>query len=172
MENLIKEALSHRAINHPYLLALEKGEFQHTDEVLKDFASQYGAYSDWFSRYLTAVISKLENPTHRNHLLKNLAEENGHLHDQDLEAIRKLGIKDEWVQEIPHPQLFNRFQEAMGVDSTQTPCVEVEIWRESFLSLLQNGSSLQAMGAIGLGTESVVKFIYKHIIEAIKNHTS
>ena len=50
MENLIKEALSHRAINHPYLLALEKGEFQHIDEVLKDFASQYGAYSDWFSR--------------------------------------------------------------------------------------------------------------------------
>jgi hypothetical protein len=49
MENLIKEALSHRAINHPYLLALEKGEFQHIDEVLKDFASQYGAYSDWFS---------------------------------------------------------------------------------------------------------------------------
>jgi pyrroloquinoline quinone (PQQ) biosynthesis protein C len=172
MENLIKEALSHRAINHPYLLALEKGEFQHTDEVLKDFASQYGAYSDWFSRYLTAVISKLENPTHRNRLLKNLAEENGHLHDEDIKAIRKLGIKDEWVQEIPHPQLFKRFQEAMGVDSTQTPCVEVEIWRESFLSLLQNGSSLQAIGAIGLGTESVVKFIYKHIIEAIKKHTS
>jgi pyrroloquinoline quinone (PQQ) biosynthesis protein C len=121
MENLIKEALSHRAINHPYLLALEKGEFQHTDEVLKDFASQYGAYSDWFSRYLTAVISKLENPTHRNHLLKNLAEENGHLHAQDLEAIRKLGIKDEWVEEIPHPQLFKGFQEAMGVDSRQTP---------------------------------------------------
>ena len=60
MENLIEEALSHRAINHPYLLALEKGEFQHIDEVMKDFASQYGAYSDWFSRYLTAVISKLE----------------------------------------------------------------------------------------------------------------
>ncbi len=60
----------------------------------------------------------------------------------------------------------------MGVDSTPTPCVEVEIWRESFLSLLQNGSSLQAIGAIGLGTESVVKFIYKHIIEAIKKHTS
>ncbi|MDB9413553.1 cupin domain-containing protein [Microcystis aeruginosa] len=172
MENLIEEALSHRAINHPYLLALEKGEFQHTDEVLKDFASQYGAYSDWFSRYLTAVISKLENPTHRNHLLKNLAEENGHLQDEEIEAIQKLGIKDEWVQEIPHPQLFKRFQEAMGVDSTQTPCVEVEIWRESFLSLLQNGSSLQAIGAIGLGTESVVKFIYKHIIEAIKKHTS
>ncbi|MBE9074628.1 hypothetical protein IQ242_19480 [Microcystis sp. LEGE 08355] len=51
MENLIKEALSHRAINHPYLLALEKGEFQPTDEVLKDFASQYGAYSDWFYHY-------------------------------------------------------------------------------------------------------------------------
>jgi len=169
MENLIKEALSHRAINHPYLLALEKGEFQHIDEVLKDFASQYGAYSDWFSRYLTAVISKLENPTHRNHLLKNLAEENGHLHDEDLEAIRKLGIKDEWVQEIPHPQLFKRFQEAMGVDSTQTPCVEVEIWRESFLSLLQNGSSLQAIGAIGLGLNLLLNLSTNTLLKRSKN---
>ena len=120
MESLINEALSHRAINHPYLLALEKGEFKHTYEIIQDFASQYGAYSDWFCRYLTGVISKLESPTHRNHLLKNLAEENGYLDDEDLEAIRKLGIKEEWVQSIPHPQLFKRFQEAMAVDSNQT----------------------------------------------------
>ena len=56
MQELIDEALNHRAINHPYLLALKNGEFSNNKEILKDFAAQYGAYSSWFPRYLTAVI--------------------------------------------------------------------------------------------------------------------
>ena len=84
MNHLIEEALNHRAINHPYLIALKNGEFQNNKEILKDFAAQYGAYSAWFPRYLTAVISKLENPIHREHLLDNLSEESGHLHDEDI----------------------------------------------------------------------------------------
>jgi pyrroloquinoline quinone (PQQ) biosynthesis protein C len=171
MEALINEALSHRAINHPYLMALKNGEFKNMDAVLKDFALQYGAYSSWFPRYLTGVISKLEDPQHREHLLDNLAEESGHLHDDDIEAVEKLGIKEEWVQGIPHPKLFRRFQDAMGIDRGAELGIEVQIWRESFLSLIQDGSSVSAVGAIGLGTESIVKFVYLHIIEAIEKHT-
>ncbi|MFM7233400.1 MAG: TenA family transcriptional regulator [Flavobacteriales bacterium] len=171
MEALINEALSHRAINHPYLMALKNGEFKNMDAVLKDFALQYGAYSSWFPRYLTGVISKLEDPQHREHLLDNLAEESGHLHDEDIEAIEKLGIKEEWVQGIPHPKLFRRFQDAMGIDRNEEIGIEVQIWRESFLSLVQDGTSVSAVGAIGLGTESIVKFVYRHLIEAIEKHT-
>ena len=171
MEKLIDEALNHRAINHPYLLALKNGEFKNMDSVMKDFALQYGAYSTWFPRYLTGVISKLENPEHREHLLDNLAEESGTLHDDDLEAIAALGIKEEWVQGIPHPKLFRRFQDAMGIDRNEPVGIEVQIWREQFLSLIQDGSSVEAVGAIGLGTESIVKFVYRHLIEAIEKHT-
>ena len=171
MEKLINAALSHRALNHPYLKALAAGEFKNTEIILKDFAAQYGNYSTWFPRYLTGVISKLENTTHRNHLMDNLAEESGHLHEEDLEAIRTLGIQDEWVQGVPHPELFKRFQTAMGVE-TNAAGIEVELWRESFLSLIQNGTAVEAVGAIGLGTESVVKHIYKYLIEAIEKHTN
>jgi pyrroloquinoline quinone (PQQ) biosynthesis protein C len=171
MDHLIEEALNHRAINHPYLVALKNGEFQNNKEILKDFAAQYGAYSAWFPRYLTAVISKLENPIHREHLLDNLSEESGHLHDEDLEAIATLNIKEEWVQGIAHPKLFRRFQDALGVDRDLENGIEVEIWRESFLRLIQSGSAAAAVGAIGLGTESIVKYIYRHIIEAIEKHS-
>jgi pyrroloquinoline quinone (PQQ) biosynthesis protein C len=171
MQELIDEALNHRAINHPYLLALKNGEFSNNKEILKDFAAQYGAYSSWFPRYLTAVISKLENPTHREHLLDNLAEESGHLHEEDIEAIAAMGIKEEWVQGIPHPKLFRRFQTAMGIEHHTQNDIEVEIWRESFLSLAQDGTAATAVGAIGLGTESIVKYIYRHLIEAIENYT-
>ena len=172
MENLIQEAQQHRAINHPYLSALANGEFENMEAVLKDFASQYGFYSAWFPRYLTGVISKLENADHRNHLLDNLSEESGHLHEEDMVAVRELGIKDEWVQGIPHPLLFRRFQAAMGVQEGIKPDIDVEIWRESFLSLIHNDSPVAAVGAIGLGTESVVKFIYKDIIASIEKYSS
>ena len=89
-ESMLAEALEHRAINHPYLKALQNGEFNNTTEIYKDFAQQYGAYSNWFPRYLTAVISKLESAEHRDHLLENLSEESGHLHDEDIEAIKEI----------------------------------------------------------------------------------
>lgn len=171
MDLLVNEALNHRAVNHPYLKALANGEFENMEAVLKDFASQYGFYSSWFPRYLTGVISKLENPEYRNHLLDNLSEESGHLPEEDMEAVRALGIKDEWVQGIPHPKLFKRFQVAMGVDTNAEPDIEVDIWRDSFLALIQGGSAASAVGAIGLGTESIVKYIYKDLIKAIETHT-
>jgi pyrroloquinoline quinone (PQQ) biosynthesis protein C len=171
MENLLTEALQHRAVKHPYLTSLRNGSFQDMNLVLKDFASEYSHYSAWFPRYLTAVISKTERVEHRTALLDNLSEESGNLHEEDLEAIRALGIEDEWVQGIPHPLLFKRFQAAMGCDTNQKPSIEVEIWRESFLSLIQHGNLAVAIGAIGLGTEAIVKFIYKDIIGAIENHT-
>jgi pyrroloquinoline quinone (PQQ) biosynthesis protein C len=37
--------------------------------------------------------------------------------------------------------------------------------------LIQSGTAINAVGAIGLGTESIVKFIYKDLIQAIEKHT-
>ena len=76
------------------------------------------------------------------------------------------------MQGIPHPQLFRRFQDAMNINREEQPGVEVQVWRELFLGIIQNGNAAEAVGAIGIGTESVVKFIYKYIIDAIRNHTS
>lgn len=172
MNSILEEALNHRAVNHPYLIALRDGSFKRKDRAIHDFAAQYGFYSAWFPRYLTAVISGMENPEHRQHLISNLAEESGHLQEDDLEAIRQIGIKDEWVQGVPHPQLFRRFQSHMGVQGNKEPSIEVEIWRESFFKLVQSESVAESVGAIGLGTESIVKHIYQYIIEAIQNHTN
>lgn len=171
MQNLLEEAMNHRAVRHPYLERLQSGSFNNMEAVIKDFATQYGAYSAWFPRYLTGVISKLENPTHRNLLMDNLAEETGHLHDEDIEELKQLGIEESWVQGIPHPQLFRRFQDAMNVNRETQPGFEVQVWRELFLGIIQQGNAAEAVGAIGIGTESVVKFIYKYIIDAIRNHT-
>ena len=172
LAELLRDAESHPAVHHPYLQALSEGKFRNMHLVLLNFAAQYGHYSAWFPRYLNAVIAKLEHAEHRQHLLDNLAEESGHLQEEDLVSIRVLGIKDEWIQGIPHPQLFRRFQTAIGADPDAGPDHGVCIWRESFLSLIENQSQAAAVGAIGLGTESVVKHIYRPIIEAIRKYTA
>ena len=146
MQALLNEATAHRAVNHPYINALLNGDFENMEEVLKDFATQYGYYSDWFPRYLTSVISKLENPIFRDQLLDNLSEERGHLNEDEMEAIRALGIQDEWVQGIAHPQLFKRFQKAIGVESNIKPCIANKWLQQRLASslLAPAGVSLEA----------------------------
>jgi pyrroloquinoline quinone (PQQ) biosynthesis protein C len=172
MEKLIVEALSHKAVHHPYLLALKEGQFANMKEVLKDFALQYGSYSAWFPRYLDATISQLLHSKHREPLMQNLAEEKGQLEEIELIELRKLGINDEWVKNIPHPELFNRFKKAIGVPIEDEASSEVMEWRKSLLDLLMRGNEAECIGAIGLGTEIVVKHIYKYIIDAISAHTN
>ena len=174
IHRLVDEALAHRALRHPYLMKLESGDFPDIVGALKDFAHQYSAYSVDFRTYLEITISKLTHPEHRDWLRENLREENGHLELQELAVLEQMGIRKEWVQDIAHPLLFARFQHALGITEewrANNPfCKEAVGWRESLMSLLAAADSAQAVGALGLGTENVVKYIYKPIVAAIQNH--
>ena len=171
LEELVQEALSHPAVCHPYLTDLAEGNLPDLQWAIRDFAAQYPGYCAHFPRYLTVVISKLESPEHRTTLMQNLIEESGMLDDDELAVLVEFGIDPDWVQGIPHPKLFERFQHAMGVydtDEHADDALEVVCWRESFYHLLANGSPAEAIGAIGLGTENVVNKIYTPMIRAIE----
>jgi CRP-like cAMP-binding protein len=171
LEGLVEEALAHPAVCHPYLSDLAEGNLPDLAWAIRDFAGQYPGYCAHFPRYLTVVISKLESADHRKTLLQNLTEESGTLDDEELEVLVAYGIDPDWVQGIPHPKLFERFQQAIGVRDTDAyadDALEVVCWRESFYQLLANGSPAEAIGAIGLGTENIVNKIYTPIIRAIE----
>lgn len=171
LEELVQEALSHPAVCHPYLTDLAEGNLPDLNWAIRDFAAQYPGYCAHFPRYLTVVISKLESPEHRKTLMQNLIEESGMLDEEEIAVLVEFGIDPDWVQGIPHPKLFERFQHAMGVydtDEHADDALEVVCWRESFYHLLANGSPAEAVGAIGLGTENVVNKIYTPMIRAIE----
>ena len=71
----------------------------------------------------------------------------------------------------PHPELFQRFRDALGVTNTAfaDDHIEVVCWRELFITMLTNGSPAEAVGALGLGTETIVQRIYAPFVDAI-NH--
>lgn len=170
VDSLAREALEHRAVNHPYLQALASGDLPNTHAALADFAKHYYGYSAHFPRYLTALISKLERPDHRAALLENLTEESGQYEDEELAELAQCGVQSEWIIGIPHPQLFQRFRRALGVVNTDASDdhIEVVCWRELFLSILTHGSPAEALGALGLGTETIVQTIYQPFVDAIE----
>jgi pyrroloquinoline quinone (PQQ) biosynthesis protein C len=165
-------AKEHEAVNHRYLKNLESGLTHNPKKAIAYFASQYAHYSAWFPRYLNAVIEKLQSENHRNHLLENLREEAGHLNEEEQTALKALNIKTEWVLGIAHPVLFEQFKKAVSEGQNWEMQKAVSTWRSEFLHYLENCSELEAIGAIGLGTESIVKHFYKIIISAIEKHTS
>ena len=115
VKDLIDESLSHRAVSHPYLQALGSADLPDVGWALRDFAEQYYGYSLHFPRYLTTVISKLETPAHRTSLLQNLMEESGMYEEEEYAELAAVGVEREWIEGVPHPQLFQRFREASGI---------------------------------------------------------
>jgi len=167
---LAAEALQHRAVRHPYLRALATGGFGDTRAALADFARHYHGYSVYFPRYLALVIGRLESPLHRGALLENLTEESGHYPEDELAVLEGMGIERAWIEGVPHPKLFERFSRALGVEpghDRHDDALEVVCWREMLMAVLAGGSPAEAIGAIGLGTENIVRAIYQPICCAI-----
>lgn len=166
---LSDEARGHRAVRHRYLQALADGAVPDLRWALADFARHYFGYSAHFPRYLTTVISRLERPEHRAALLDNLTEESGDYGADEYAELAAHGVERAWIEGIPHPRLFQRFRRALGVDDSalEDDAVEVVCWREMFLSVLAGGSLAEAIGALGLGTETVVRDLYQPLVRAI-----
>jgi hypothetical protein len=114
---------------------------------------------------LCALISKVESKEHISLLLENLFEEAGNLHEEDIELLKEINIEREWVDGIEHPTLFKNFI------SKVTPIEDVshgKAWSQKFLNELSASSQLRALGMLSIGTEGIVKYIYKEIIKGLR----
>ncbi len=170
IDNVCAQAFDSAAVNHSYLRALNMGDFPNVDLALQDFAFQYGLYSGKFTEYVSAVIGNLSDAQHQRILRANLAEERGETDDVDLPPDVLASIAGR-----PHSLLYQRFQQALGVDAryvkTAQRCVASESWGRQFLDLCQANECV-GVGAIGIGTELIVSRIYDQILGGLKRHSS
>ena len=168
LRELRAEALQHEAVHHPYLAALREGTMRDPQEALRDFAREYQGYSAWFPRFLAAVDERLPQEL-RSILDENKAEESGCYDEETLLELEAAGLQREWVDRVPHPELFRRFQRALTVepDAAISPEAPVSRWRQELLTLLQNDHPAAAIGALGLGTELVVSHMYASVLEGV-----
>lgn len=170
VRSLSEFAANHRAVNHPFLMKLERGELPNIFEALKLYAYQYSFYSKDFTNYLSGVIGCLDSEEHKELLLENLSEENGDIHDFDGLPAWLL----EKIENVPHSELFGWFQEAMGINdeykATHKPLDVVIEYKTNFTKLCYTNAAV-GVGAIGLSTEQIVPKVYSHILKAVVEYT-
>lgn len=169
IKRICDHAITSSATKHAYLTAFRQGELPDMALAIKDFAFQYGIYSSKFIRYLSEVIRLLADPEHKNILVENLTEEQGDTHGITLPA-EVLAT----VEGVPHTQLYQRFQLAVGINEqykTVTPQSQTAVlWSDQFLQLCKTDQYV-GVGAIGIGTELIVSHIYNQILEGLKAHS-
>lgn len=171
VRSLRQEALSHRGVRHPYLARLQQGDLPNPRAALRDLCYQYWGYSTWFQRYLLGAISQTESARHRAALMSNLHEETGMLSPEDEAQLVELDIDPEWVRGVPHPELYRRFLAAIGLQAADDDlCEPVLIWREMLWRLCSHSGFATAVGALGVGTECIVRAVYEPWTEAIRQH--
>ena len=170
LRELKDEALHHEAVHHPYLTALSEGAFADPREALRNFAQTYEGYSAWFPRFLGAVEARLPREL-ESVLSENKAEEVGNYDEETLRELEAAGLRREWVDRVPHPELFRRFQQALNVESDARvdSASPVGRWREELLTLLETDHPAAAVGALGLGTELVVSRMYASVLKGVDN---
>lgn len=166
---MVQESHAHLAVNHPFLQRFASGDFADQQQALRTYAREYSGYSAWFPHYLRAVISRLPSPAHRELLQHNLDEEQGLMSPEDCETLRAAGIDPNRVQGIPHSQLFRSFCRSVGLADAElaNPTPAAARWRTRFLTYLQNATPAEAVGALGFGTEQIVRPIYKQLLQGI-----
>lgn len=116
-------------LNHPFYRRWQMGKVQ--PEVLKEYAKQYYAYESALPSFLEKALVHLEDGPAKEALEENLADESG--------------------QPEPHPELWLRFAEAIGVSREEVQEAEM-LPRTSNLvstynSLCEHGAD-EALGAL------------------------
>lgn len=160
---LTDEVQSHKALNHPYLVALSTGEFPNMKEALRDYAHQYSFYSSNFVNYLDGVLKTLTSQSHIDTIMENVEEEKG---KPDAEQL----------VDRPHVEIFEYFKRSVGVDeayeASHPISTTVSLWRDLFLQKCNSNIRGVGIGAIGIATENIVPYIYRYILSGIEKHSN
>lgn len=160
-DKLERDCLNHPALTHSYLDKLNKGKANRA--AIKIFAEQYYCFSRHFARYLAAAVAACPNEAARAPLIKNLFEEYGGRSEENkgMDA------------ELTHPAIFRMFLKAAGVDTSPRgleaikPLPETKLFVEKYLNL-GNMHYIEALGALGPGTEYIVPTMYTPIREGCR----
>lgn len=170
VDSLQEYALSSRAANHVLLERIATGNMPDLAANVSFLLSEYYHYSHQFTRYLTAVMANLTAPEHRAALVRNAADEVGHVTPDEAAELLKNGIDPDHAR-APHPELFRRFLRAIGAKPEEIlrrkPRAVTLAWIEAFRDLCMHGGEAQGVGALGIATEGIVAVMYRRILRGI-----
>jgi pyrroloquinoline quinone (PQQ) biosynthesis protein C len=140
-----------RLLRHPFLVRC--GNASVTMAELRRFLVQQGKYSNYFTRYLCALISQLDEGDDVLRLARNLAEELGYGADG----------------QTPHSRIYADMLERFGLRLDRQPTYpETQNLIDTMFMLCRQPGGLAGLGALCLGGEAIVPAMYARIIEGFR----
>lgn len=126
IERIVEE---HHLLKHPFYQRWQEGRVPL--EVLREYAKQYYAYESRLPQFLESALAHLEDGPARKAVEQNLADESG--------------------QPEPHPVLWLRFAQALGVSAEEVqgaePLPGTDGLVNTYLELTERGAD-EALGAL------------------------
>ncbi|WP_289368190.1 diaminobutyrate--2-oxoglutarate transaminase [Pantoea stewartii] len=140
----------HKLINHPLMNAMRQNTVSLSG--MRYYLVQHHHYSRNFTRFLCALISKIDNLEDSQHLMENLLEE--------------LGIDGDG--KVTHAELFQRSLRAVGGQpNTFPPLEETKNFSATVMQYCRNDGALNGLAALCLGAEAIVPMIYEPVLSAL-----
>ncbi|WP_456639258.1 TenA family transcriptional regulator [Bradyrhizobium sp. USDA 10063] len=144
-----------RVLRHPFLQGCAEGTV--TLDQLQVFLIQHGKYSKYFTRYLCALISQLDESDDVLKLAENLTEE--------------LGYGPEAEVRTPHSRIYAAMLKDFGIDIlTHETNPETQNLIDTMFMLCRQPRGTAGLGAMCLGAEGLVPAMYARIIQGFQHH--
>ena len=145
--------LTDRVLRHPFLMGCANGTV--TLDELRAFLVQHGKYSRFFTRYLCALISQLDEADDVLRLAENLTEE--------------LGCGAHAEVRIPHSRIYADLLKGFGIDlDAHAVNPETQNLIDTMFMLCRQPRGIAGLGAMWLGAEGLVPGVYARITEGFR----
>src|ERR1043166_1956867 len=151
LDKIDSDIANKHLLKHPFYLAWARDELSR--EALTDYARQYYHHVAAFPTYLSAVHAKCDHQPTRKQILANLI--------------------DEEAGSPNHPELWNRFANALGVDDVDLAKTDQEPETENLIRTFRSacGEASTAEGLAALyAYESQIPLICESKIDGLKKH--
>lgn len=138
-------------VNHELLLAMQGGHV--SLQGMRYFLIQHHYYSRNFTRFLCAIINRLESLDDIKLLMENMQEE--------------MGIDGD--NKLTHAELFQRSLRILGTHPlAELPLPQTVDFTQCIMQLCRSENPVVGLAALCLGAEAIVPLIYRPILLALE----
>lgn len=142
----------HALIDHPLLQAMRSGCV--SLEGMRQVLTQHHFYARHFTRFLCAMISRLDSLDDIKLLMENLLEE--------------LGVEGD--HDVTHAELFQKTLRSVGATPlTEAPLPQTTDLARTILGLCRHNDPAEGLAALCLGAEAIVPLIYPPMLTALEH---
>ena len=144
-----------RVLRHPFMLGCADGTV--TLDQLRGFLIQQGKYSAFFTRYLCALMSELQDGDDVLKIAENLTEE--------------LGCDGDTESRTPHSRIYADMLKMFGINPrSYSVNPETQNLIDTMFMLCRQPMGTAGLGAMCLGAEGLVPAMYSRIVQGFRHH--